>query len=196
MHSGGVPGCKRCSIAWRRRRQRSHGWRNNCHFLLTKILNPVTCWMTVLLQSFFASFIHVTFALPLGIRAQLPSQQTIVVMLSAKKKLWHQQRSIRCMSAPFTPIPTVLVTSGHSRDTTCCRPQGLWVAVSISVPSFAPWKCPNKSPKQYRSMEGFLPLQPLVMYQFEGLIYIKLLVLASRLKRNFTGWQKDLLLPS
>lgn len=42
--------------------------------------------MTVLLQSFFASFIHVTFALPLGIRAQLPSQQTIVVMLSAKKK--------------------------------------------------------------------------------------------------------------
>lgn len=57
MHSGGIPEHKRYSIAWRRRRQRSHGWRNNCHFLVTKIFISVMCRVTVLLQSFLpASF--------------------------------------------------------------------------------------------------------------------------------------------
>lgn len=132
MHSGGIPERKRYSIAWRRRRQRSHGWRNNCHFLVKKNIHlsnePSDCAFAKL----FASFIHVTFALPWGIRAQPPPQQTIlVVILPAKKAVTPTERTISCMSAPFTPIPTCAwYNSSHPKETACCRPQGLWAAMN------------------------------------------------------------------
>lgn len=145
---------------------------------MTKIFIPLTCRATVLSQGVLASCIHLIFALPWGIRAQLPPQQTSLVVISAAKKaVTTAGRSALCTSGLLTQLtPKHGTTASGQRRPLASDPRGPWVAVSISALTFAPQNCPNKSPKLYHYLEKFLPLQALSLYQSDRLIYTELLV--------------------
>lgn len=129
-------------FAWRRRGQRSPGWRINCHFLVTEVFIPVTC-KAFLPASFTSHLLCCEGSEP----NCLLKKTTFVVILPARRAMTAAERSILCLWTPFTPTPNSCTTVAHPQDTTCCRPQGMWAAVNISAQFFVPWKCSNKSPK-------------------------------------------------
>lgn len=123
-------------------------WRINCHFLVTKVLIPVTCWVTELLQSFFPSFIHVAFALLWGIRAQLPAQKNHFCGYITCKKSQDTSRVINLVHVnPTHPNSQFLHNSGPSTGFHLLQTPGNVGCCEHFSTAFVPWKCPNKSPK-------------------------------------------------